>query len=206
MNSPGHQTAAVIPLRDARRNFTRERICEAANDVFFTRGYEATTVEQIAEAAGTQRSTLYTHFRDKEEILGAIAASYTLTVRDIHLRLAGPDPTDEEIAAWIGQLAAFVARRRTPTELLVFMGHLADVPEAVGKFGDDVFRMLAARLPAFARALEPGEDKAFAWATTVMRELGWALCYNARHNSDGRSRAKLDVAANLFARFVRGQI
>ena len=206
MSNPNSKSAAILPMRDARRNFTRARICEAANDVFFERGFEATTVEQIAEAAGTQRSTLYTHFRDKKEILAAIAEGYTLAVNDIFDRLPATSPTGDEIAAWIRELADFVARRRTPTELLVFMGHLADVPDAVRKFGDDVMAMLAARLPSFARAMEPGEDLAFAWATTVMRELGWALCYNARHHGDGRSQAKLDVADRLFASFVHGEI
>ena len=47
----------------------RQRLEQAAIELFAEQGYDATTVEQIAEAAGLTRSTLFRHFRDKREIL-----------------------------------------------------------------------------------------------------------------------------------------
>ena len=81
-----------------RRAATRARICEAANQLFFERGFPLVTMEQIAAAADIQRSTLYLHFREKDEILAAIAEDYTAKVRAVVAQLPGPVPSLEEIA------------------------------------------------------------------------------------------------------------
>src|SRR5712672_1990796 len=49
----------------------RERLVVAAVDLFTERGYDSTTVAQIAERAGVTRSTFFRHFSDKRELLVA---------------------------------------------------------------------------------------------------------------------------------------
>lgn len=49
----------------------RERLVVAALGLFAERGYDETTVAQIAERAGLTRSTFFRHFADKREILTA---------------------------------------------------------------------------------------------------------------------------------------
>lgn len=53
---------------------TRERIIEAATEVFARRGVHGTRVADIAERAGVAYGLVYHHFRNKEEILSAIFA------------------------------------------------------------------------------------------------------------------------------------
>lgn len=51
---------------------TRERLVHAALDLFIEQGYEATTVNQIAErAGGLTKTTFFRHFPDKREVLFA---------------------------------------------------------------------------------------------------------------------------------------
>src|SRR5215469_7084979 len=47
----------------------RERLEDAALDLFVENGYEETTVAQIAERAGLNRATFFRHFADKREVL-----------------------------------------------------------------------------------------------------------------------------------------
>ncbi len=47
----------------------RERLIDAALDLFVQNGYEQTTVAQIAERAGMNRATFFRHFADKREVL-----------------------------------------------------------------------------------------------------------------------------------------
>jgi AcrR family transcriptional regulator len=47
----------------------REQIVEGAAALFSKRGYHATTVRDIAEAAGLLSGSLYTHIRSKEDLL-----------------------------------------------------------------------------------------------------------------------------------------
>jgi TetR/AcrR family transcriptional regulator, fatty acid metabolism regulator protein len=60
------------PTRRSAR--TRERIIEAATEVFARRGVHGTRVADIAERAGIAYGLVYHHFRNKEEILSAIFA------------------------------------------------------------------------------------------------------------------------------------
>lgn len=56
-------------LRERKRRETLRRIAETGLKLFLTNGYEATTLEAIAEAAGISRRTFFYYFKSKEEIL-----------------------------------------------------------------------------------------------------------------------------------------
>ena len=47
----------------------RERIVDCAQDLFHRRGIRGVGVEAIAEAAGTNKMTLYRHFGSKDELI-----------------------------------------------------------------------------------------------------------------------------------------
>jgi AcrR family transcriptional regulator len=47
----------------------RERIVESAQDLFHRHGIRGVGVEAIAEAAGTNKMTLYRHFESKDELI-----------------------------------------------------------------------------------------------------------------------------------------
>ncbi len=53
----------------SRRSRTRERILEAAYELFSTRGIRAVGTEEILTKAGVSRSTLYRHFRTKQDLV-----------------------------------------------------------------------------------------------------------------------------------------
>lgn len=48
---------------------TKQKILNAALDLFSTQGYEATSMLQIAESVGIKKASLYSHFESKQEIL-----------------------------------------------------------------------------------------------------------------------------------------
>jgi AcrR family transcriptional regulator len=53
----------------AQRHRVRQELSAAAMRLFSTKGYEATTVDEIAAAAGVARRTFFRHFRSKEEAI-----------------------------------------------------------------------------------------------------------------------------------------
>jgi AcrR family transcriptional regulator len=55
-------------LPKVRRNGSREAIVEAAERLFLERGFGAVSMDELAEAAGVARRTLYNQFASKEEI------------------------------------------------------------------------------------------------------------------------------------------
>jgi len=46
----------------------RDKIVEAASDLFFEQGYQGTTIDHVIECSGVSRPTLYNHFKTKEEL------------------------------------------------------------------------------------------------------------------------------------------
>ena len=55
---------------------TRERIVEAARELFFKQGYTATGMSQILEAAKANSGSLYHFFPSKEDLLAAVLEKY----------------------------------------------------------------------------------------------------------------------------------
>ena len=54
---------------------TRTRLVDCARELFARKGFEATTMNDIAAASGKGRRTLYTYFKNKEELYEAVIAS-----------------------------------------------------------------------------------------------------------------------------------
>lgn len=63
-------------MKIAAETSVRERIVEAALDLFSRQGFAATSMRQIAAAVGIRASSLYNHFAGKEAIFSAIIDSY----------------------------------------------------------------------------------------------------------------------------------
>lgn len=54
------------------RSVHRENIASAASTLFMERGIAATSMDDIAKAAGYSKATLYVYFENKEEIIGIL--------------------------------------------------------------------------------------------------------------------------------------
>jgi TetR/AcrR family transcriptional regulator, cholesterol catabolism regulator len=63
-------TSAVAGTRESRPS--QRRILESAARLISTKGYEGTSIQDIAEACGLTKAGLYHHIRSKEQLLLAI--------------------------------------------------------------------------------------------------------------------------------------
>ncbi len=87
---------------------TRERLLQAAAEVFAARGYDGTRVADIAAAAGVSNGALYAHFASKAELL--VAALRTHGRRLLaDLFAADPDRSVTDLLLVIGR---WLPRRR----------------------------------------------------------------------------------------------
>src|SRR6476646_4778233 len=76
---------------------TRQRILEAARQLFAANGYEASTTREIADAAGIANGTLFNYFPNKEAILAALVASVTAGL-DVEFANRSPEEASFEEA------------------------------------------------------------------------------------------------------------
>lgn len=72
---------------------TKQKILEAALDLFSVWGYEATSISQIAGAVGIRKASLYSHYAGKHEILDALV-EYVMEQYDRHSIFANADWDD----------------------------------------------------------------------------------------------------------------
>ncbi|MEU3012896.1 TetR/AcrR family transcriptional regulator [Nocardia asteroides] len=68
---------------DGRRSDTRERIRTVAMELFSERGYEKTSLREIAERLGVTKAALYYHFRTKEDIVVSLSDDLRRGIDDI---------------------------------------------------------------------------------------------------------------------------
>ncbi len=74
MNESFSETANGHPgRRERRKHETRERLVNSAIDLFSSRGFNQTSVEDITEAADVGKGTFFNYFPTKEHVLGELA-------------------------------------------------------------------------------------------------------------------------------------
>ncbi|BBZ63607.1 TetR/AcrR family transcriptional regulator [Mycolicibacterium monacense] len=59
----------MATLREAQKQRTRGLLLECGLESFASKGYQATTIDDIAAAAGTTRATFYLHFSSKAQLM-----------------------------------------------------------------------------------------------------------------------------------------
>ncbi|MEU4511045.1 helix-turn-helix domain-containing protein [Nonomuraea wenchangensis] len=156
-------------LREAQKEMTRKLLLDAGLELFVSKGYAATTVDDIASAAGTTRVTFYAYFPSKVELMKALigerlnaalgrvpSPEHGSTARD--LVSVVEDGTRERIRDWLAEIslrwpvirpyttAAFEAAAVDP-EIRELLG--AWLNEAIGDVEEGLNR--ADRFPAATR-------------------------------------------------------
>ncbi|PSO33898.1 TetR/AcrR family transcriptional regulator [Bradyrhizobium sp. MOS002] len=69
--SPGGKSPVAPGLRARKQQATRERLARAAMVLFLERGFEATTIDDIAAAADVSRRSFFHYFASKEDVVAA---------------------------------------------------------------------------------------------------------------------------------------
>ncbi|WLW50423.1 TetR family transcriptional regulator [Streptomyces sp. YU58] len=94
-------TQKPAPIREQTRSVVRSLLARTAIELFGAKGFDNTTLDEVAAAAGVSRRTLFNYFRNKEDLaLSGLDEQGDL----IAARLAGR-PADED--AWTALRAAF---------------------------------------------------------------------------------------------------
>jgi AcrR family transcriptional regulator len=93
----GSDAAPSDPLRP------RERILRAARDLFHRHGIRGVGVETIAEAAGTNKMTLYRHFDSKDDLILAYLRGVAVEADNIWREIERDHPGDmqAQLQAWL---------------------------------------------------------------------------------------------------------
>src|SRR5919108_617781 len=98
------QAAAQAGLRERKKQRTREAIVDAAFELFAQRGFEATTIADIAAAADIAPRTFFGYFATKEDVVTHDFAAVEASMRERLTNRAPGETTIDALREWVAGL------------------------------------------------------------------------------------------------------
>lgn len=106
--------------RERKRQQVRDQLYTAALDLFVSQGYEATTMEQIAESADVARATVFNHFSQKVGFLEEWGARRRARVAAILGQEHAEDlPVGDRLRRYLREMADLNVASRAETTVLM---------------------------------------------------------------------------------------
>ena len=192
--------------REQRKRECREAIARAAVELFERKGFEATTMDEIAHAAGVSRPTVFNYFSRKEDILAALGDMMSVRFEADLLAArerAGDDPLEAIRSIVVSMAAAF----ERSGAACVGRPQPLDVTGA-GPLQRAIAAARASRLGhhpasfiyAASEGFVPPQSVAVAYRRTVFDRLGEERV----HSASGAARRQSVVHEEHFSRRVEG--
>jgi AcrR family transcriptional regulator len=131
----------------------RQQILDGARKLFHSEGYDATSMDDIARAAGVSKGTLYVYFANKEVL-------FTELVREEKGRQANAifalDPADHDVAAVLTRLGRAFVRFVTAPKSVQAVRSVIAIAQRMPELGSDFYtlgpRLCTSRLAEYLRA------------------------------------------------------
>jgi AcrR family transcriptional regulator len=107
------QVNAAEGRRERKKREVRERISDAARQLFLERGFEATTVEQIARSADVAQATFFNYFPSKSAVLGEMTGEVFERIEElVNEQLARPASAQDRIRRFADAVATEIEQTR----------------------------------------------------------------------------------------------
>jgi len=148
----------------------RQQLYTVALELFAQRGYRATTMDDIAEAAGVTKPLLYQHFSSKRalylELVDSIARELLSAIRDAVMRADGPR---QQVELGFAAYFRLVVSREAEFRLLYGRDHADD--QELGRALRTVEDAIAEAIdPLIDAGLEPDHRRLLAYGIVGMAE------------------------------------
>ncbi|HEX6405423.1 MAG TPA: TetR family transcriptional regulator [Pseudonocardiaceae bacterium] len=182
---------------DERRTGTREQIRTLALELFAERGYDATSLREIAERLGITKAAVYYHFKTKEEILASLVDDFFAEIDEL-VNWAQHQPasaaTREQV---LRRYHALLRERATPLAQLLHEGQAALRDVAAGA-------QLRSRFDRLADLLVDCGDRGDPIDARLRARLAFVALHMGAHrfgagNEEAR-QAALQIALDLVSR------
>jgi AcrR family transcriptional regulator len=188
----GTGTGTGTSLRERKKIRTRQAIRRAAYRLFAEQGYEATRVDQIADAAEVSPSTVFRYFPTKEDIVLTDEEDPVLAAT-LRARPAHEPPLTALREAILGAIRQVYETPEALAEARQRMRLVASVPAIRGRLHESMAAsggvVTAALAERTGRATDDLELRVF--VSAVLAGLGEVLLYWAEHEPDNDDIAPL---------------
>jgi len=176
-------------------------ILETARQMFLERGYDATSLDDVAAASGVSKTTVYNNFEDKEGLFSAVVLSVTeraeQIISELGTALRGDEPVAERLTSVARALAYGVLNPAVVQLRRLAISEALRFPDIVTAYWDRApARTLALLTESFTQLAAQGEldtdDPASAAAIFAYAVLGLHQDQALLQPSRPLARADLD--------------
>lgn len=171
----GRRRAAARDRKKGGYNIRRAEIVSAAAQVFKSRGYQRTTLADIAEAVGTERASLYYYVSSKEELLDEVVTDVVRanlvvaeTIRD------SPGPAPDKLRELVAQLMVSYAEHY-PFLYVYLQENLAHVAEPRQEWAEGMRKVNRRWEDAVTAIVVQGIDEGTLQPITEPRVMAYGL-------------------------------
>lgn len=181
----------------------RERILRAAERLFAEKGYAATAVHEITDAAGVNRALLYYYFEDKQSLYASVidegAAAFRCAMDEA---LATPGTHADRLRAYIHAKVRLISRRSDLVRVVhrcLLDGH----PEELGladRCRNDMERLEA----LFRDAARDGEFRSVNPGIAARALIGPMLVFTLWRPVEGARFEPEEIAEQIADQFLHG--
>jgi AcrR family transcriptional regulator len=201
--------ASAMPVeRLTGKAATQERILVAATELFLSRGYENTTIAQVAERAEVSRATVFWHFSDKESLFRECFSRICEPFRVSLQRDFSSLPPEKRLREQVELYQSFVSEHRANIEgfILWAMEHTSFRDWLIRTLLDLHQRFGGALTESVAEIVPPHHDPhAIAMGILVMLDGGLMLSYFDRSSRGIESRqASVQAILDMIPRRANG--
>lgn len=146
-----------LTRRALAKQQTREKVLQAAREMFIERGYEGATIRDIAGAAGMSTGAVFASFTDKPELFDAILAEDFTALLDPMQDAARTAPSVREALVALSGVAYRAHTRQLPLIQAALAASWTRTPEAERLRRDALRPLRALVLEVLERGVERGE-------------------------------------------------
>jgi AcrR family transcriptional regulator len=180
----------------ARRDLLAAEVLDKAASLFASRGFAATSLKDVADAVGLQRSSIYYYYPNKDALLKELIQGVTLPVarifREVEAETLSPLAKVREV---VRRLVLWVADPRTHFRLMDRSE--AELPEAIGKVHKEAKRQVLRKMIALIEAaVLAGEARATDPRVSALSIIGMAM-WTAWWFRPNQDRSLADVADEI---------
>jgi AcrR family transcriptional regulator len=116
----------TVPKKRSRGELARERIIEAAIDVFSKNGWEKGSLQRIADRSDMSQTALLHHFPSKDNLLVSVIEEIVARNHDLVSRMAAPEDTayDRLVHYGVGN-ATWAVKAPNEMQVIILLYHLS---------------------------------------------------------------------------------
>lgn len=158
-------------LREKRRRETRDLLLTALIDLVTDKGFQATSIEDITQEAGTSRATFYAYFDSKDAALAAALDQSWDEAEAIYTQFGAlADWSTGTISDWLTTFAT-TWRATARRNFAVAQGALAQLPPGRPSGNDRLARAARARTELWAHFTEPEADTRATMMVLLLQDM-----------------------------------